>query len=106
MVEWNDWNMYKVNKWKYNVAFGYESILMQKRWWEFKLELIDSRQGSSDLEKVCDCVSHSIMLTELKFYDIIGKAHKQMKSYLKKKKHERVTLKTPIFLVSILDGEL
>jgi len=46
------------------------------------------------------------MLTELKFYGIIGKAHKQMKSYLKKKKHERVTLKTPIFLVSILDGEL
>ena len=69
---------------------------MQKNGLEFKLELIDSRQGSSDLEKVCDCISHSIRLTKLKLFGITDKAHTPMKSYLKNK-HQRLTFKTQYF---------
>jgi len=58
--------------------------------------LINPRQGSGDLEKVCDCVCHSFMLTKLKFYGITGKALTPMKSYLKNK-HQRVTLKNQYF---------
>ena len=37
------------------------------------MELIDSRQVSSELEKACDWVSHSTKLTILKFYGTTDK---------------------------------
>jgi len=44
-----------------------------------------------DLKKAFDCVNYDILLLKMKFYGIVGVAHKLMESYLRNRYH-RVTI--------------